>query len=49
VAYLRSNALKGRRFRSLAEEDLFLEQWESSIADKRIYGTTRKQVAACFE
>jgi transposase len=49
VAYLRNNALKGRRFRSLAEENLFLQRWESSIADKRIHGTTRKQVAACFE
>jgi transposase len=48
VAYLRNNALKGRRFRSIAEENLFLQHWESSIADKRIHGTTRKQVAACF-
>ena len=48
VAYLRSNALKGRRFRSIAEENLFLQYWESSIADKRIHGTTRKQVAASF-
>jgi transposase len=49
VAYVRNNALKGRRFRSLAEENLFLEHWETNIADKRIHGTTRKQVAACFE
>ena len=49
VAYLRNNALKGRRFRSLADENFFLQHWESSIADKRIHGTTRKQVAACFE
>ena len=49
LAYLRSNALKGRRFQSLAEENLFLQHWESSVADKRIHGTTRKQVAACFE
>ena len=48
VAYLRSNALKGRRFRSIAEENLFLQYWESSVADKRIHGTTRKQVAASF-
>jgi transposase len=48
VAYVRDNALKGRRFRSLAEENLFLEHWETNIADKRIHGTTRKQVAACF-
>jgi transposase len=49
VAYLRNNALKGRRFRSLAEENVFLQRWETTIADKRIHGTTRKQVAACFE
>jgi transposase len=49
VGYVRSNALKGRRFKSLAEENLFLNQWESSVADKRIHGTTRKQVMACFE
>src|SRR6516162_9239336 len=46
---LRENALKGRRFRSLAEENHFLSYWESSVADKRIHGTTREQVAACFE
>ena len=49
VGYVRANALKGRRFKSLGEENLFLQQWESQIADKRIHGTTRKQVAACFE
>jgi len=49
VAYLRTNALKGRRFKSLAEENLFLACWESQVADKRIHGTTRKQVAARFE
>jgi transposase len=49
VAYVRTNALKGRRFKSLAEQNLFLSHWESSIADTRIHGTTRKQVNACFE
>jgi transposase len=49
VAYVRSNALKGRRFKSLAEENLFLGQWERVVADKRIHGTTRKQVVAAFE
>jgi len=49
VAYLRENALKGRHFTSLAEENHFLSYWESSVADKRIHGTTCKQVAACFE
>jgi transposase len=49
VAYVRGNALKGRRFASLAEQNQFLSQWESGVADKRIHGTTRKQVAASFE
>ena len=49
MAYVRTNALKGRRFKSLSEENLFLSHWEDSVADKRIHGTTRKQVAACFE
>lgn len=49
VAYVRGNALKGHRFASLAAENAHLQQWESQIADKRIHGTTRRQVAACFE
>ena len=49
IAYLRSNGLKGRRFRSLSEENRFLSHWESHVADKRIHGTTRKQVIALFE
>src|ERR1700741_1743093 len=49
VAYIRNNALKGRRFRSLAEENFFLQRWETNIAAKRIHGTRRQQGAACFE
>lgn len=49
VGYVRGNALKGRRFKSLSEENLFLQQWETNIADQRIHGTTCKQVAARFE
>jgi transposase len=49
VSYVRGNALKGRRFKSLAEENAFLSQWEENVADKRIHGTTCKQVAARFE
>jgi len=49
VGYVRNNALKGRRFKMLAEENLHLQRWESGVADKRIHGTTCKQVAACFE
>ena len=49
VAYVRGNALKGRQFASLAEQNQFLFHWESGVADKRIHGTTRRQVAASFE
>lgn len=49
VGYVRNNALKGRRFNSLGEQNLFLAQWERTVADKRIHGTTRKQVEASFE
>lgn len=48
VAYVRNNALKGRRFATLEAENLHLVQWESQVADKRIHGTTCKQVAALF-
>jgi len=48
VGYVKGNALKGRRFRSLAEQNLYLQKWESNVADKRIHGTTCKQVAALF-
>ena len=46
VAYVRKNALKGHRFGSLSEENLFLARWEETVPDQRIHGTTRKQVAA---
>jgi transposase len=48
VGYAQSNALKGRTFQSLAEQNRFLQQWESTIADTRIHGTTRKQVGRLF-
>ena len=49
VKYVQNNALKGRSFASLAEENLFLAQWETCVADKRIHGTVRQQVEALFE
>jgi transposase len=49
VGYAQSNALKGRTFDSLAEQNRFLHEWESGIADTRIHGTTRKQVGKLFE
>jgi transposase len=49
VGYVRDNALKGRRFKSLAEENALLFRWEANVADKRIHGTTCQQVGALFE
>lgn len=49
VDYVQENALKGRMFSSLDEQNEFLLHWESTVADTRIHGTTRKQVLKVFE
>lgn len=49
VKFVQSNALKGRTFASLAEQNRFLVDWEASVADTRIHGTTRKQVGKVFQ
>ena len=48
IGYLRDNALKGRSFGSLNEENRYLLEWEARVADTRIHGTTRKQVGKVF-
>jgi transposase len=48
VDYVQDNALKGRTFTSLNEQNEFLLNWETNVADKRIHGTTRKQVQKRF-
>ena len=49
IGYVKGNALKGRTFSSLEEQNRHLLQWERSVADTRIHGTTRKQVGKIFE
>ena len=49
VAYVKSNALKGLRFSSLTAQNAHLIQWEKHVADTRLHGTTRRQVASAFE
>ena len=49
VDYVQENALKGRTFTSLAEQNEYLQRWEQTVADTRIHGTTRKQVKKLFE
>jgi len=48
VGYVKGNALAGRSFASLAEQNAFLAQWEATVADLRIHGTTKQQVAQLF-
>ena len=49
IGYVKNNALKGKQFGSIAEQNEYLLQWETNVADKRIHGTTRKQVGKVFE
>jgi transposase len=49
VDYVQENALKGRQFGSLGEQNEFLAHWERSVADTRIHGTVRQQVLKMFE
>jgi transposase len=49
VQYVQENALKGRTFPSMATLNAHLRQWEATIADCRIHGTTRQQVARHFQ
>jgi transposase len=48
IGYVQGNALKGRTFASLHEQNAFLSDWEQNVADTRVHGTTRKQVGKVF-
>ncbi len=48
IGYAQDNALKGRVFSSLEAQNSFLLEWELTVADKRIHGTTRRQIGKHF-
>ncbi len=48
IGYVKGNALRARSFASLEEQNRFLLDWEASIADTRIHGTTKRQVGKVF-
>jgi transposase len=48
IKYLKNNALKGRRFKSLEQINEHLKWWMGQVADKRIHGTTKRQVQDHF-
>ena len=49
VDYVQENALRGKTFETLAQENDHLQWWESNVADRRIHGTTKRQVGKHFE
>lgn len=49
IGYVKNNGLKGRTFTSLQEQNEYLLNWETAVADTRIHGTTKKQVGQRFE
>lgn len=49
VDYVQENGLKGRTFDSMAAQNRLLAEWETTVADTRIHGTTRQQVGKLFE
>jgi len=48
VGYAQKTPLAGMRFESLEEAQRYLDEWAERWADKRIHGTTKRQVAAMF-
>lgn len=49
IRYVRNNALAGRSFPSLARLNEHLFHWERTVADVRIHGTIKRQVAGVFQ
>ncbi len=48
VDYVQENALRGKSFVSLEEENRYLRDWEETVADTRMHGTTRRHVGKHF-
>lgn len=48
VKYVQDNGLAGRTFNSLGAQNMHLADWEKTVADTRIHGTTRQQVGKHF-
>jgi transposase len=48
IDYVQENGLRGHTFMVLDEQNRHLTHWEATIADRRIHGTTRRQVGALF-
>jgi transposase len=49
VNYVKINALKGHQFSDIASQNAHLRQWEETVADQRIHGTTKQHVLTQFQ
>jgi len=49
IGYVQGNALPDRDFDGLAEHNAFLLEWETTVADVRIHGTTKRRPIDLFE
>ena len=49
VGYVKGNSLQAREFESLAAQNAHLREWERTVADTRIHGTTKRHVGQVFE
>jgi transposase len=49
IKYVQNNALQGKRFSSLDQQNTYLRFWNKTWASTRIHGTTKKQVQMMFE
>jgi transposase len=48
VGHAQRTPLKGLRFESIDEAQVYLDRWEERWADTRIHGTTKRQVSVMF-
>lgn len=48
VGHAQKTPLKGQRFESMEAAQSYLDHWETTWADTRIHGTTKRQVSAMF-
>ena len=49
VGHAQSTPLKGKRFETLEEAQIYLDAWAEKWADPRIHGTMKRQVSTMFE
>jgi transposase len=49
IDYVQDNALTGKKFNSLDEQNQYLRHWNKTWASTRIHGTTKRQVNVMFE